>query len=235
MEFVYREVSNCKNRKWPLALLVLAITFTTMSISEAKQPKDCGTVELAQNGTPYPVLCPDGSPNSNAYEFIADSRLLGLSKGASAAKIKDVICEELYNSTNQIEIAIYSYVFALNDWQGKRISPDSLSNNIMNGSFCVENSGTKSSSKSTLGDSPISPPKNIKSLDDLNEWTSGVREGARTLFEGEAFGLVGKSNTSVQKFCSKFVKFNLSKEYFSRIFWSSVFKKGFFAGCTFAN
>ena len=180
MEFVHREVSNCKNRKWPLALLVLAITFTTMSISEAKQPKDCGTVELAQNGTPYPLLCPDGSPNSNAYEFIADSRLLGLSKGASAAKIKDVICNELYNSTNQIEIAIYSYVFALNDWQGSRISPDSLGNKIINGSYCAEDSGTKSSAKSTLGDSPISPPKNIKSLDDLNEWTNGVREGART-------------------------------------------------------
>jgi hypothetical protein len=107
---------------------------------QEKTPKNCGKVLLAQDGNPSPVVCPDGSPNSNAKAVlkVSNPEVMALTKSASSAQIVQALCGDFANSSIPLLTSAYSYQYALFDWKGKRNSPDQYANNLVaNSNFCA--------------------------------------------------------------------------------------------------
>ena len=107
---------------------------------QEKAPKKCGNVLYEQDGNPYPVVCPDGSPNSNAKAVLKASNpnVMALTKSASSAQIVQALCGDFTNSSVSILTSAYSYQYALFDWKGKHSSPDQYATSLaMNSKFCA--------------------------------------------------------------------------------------------------
>ena len=127
------------------------LSHQTIEIAYAKNPINCGVVQIAQNGTPNPVLCPNGSPNSNAKKILTslNPKVMKLKKTSSNSEIIQTICSDQENSSNQIIFNAYQYQYSFFDWAGKRLDPSTMLNNLItDDNFCLTSKQSSPSNSS---------------------------------------------------------------------------------------
>jgi hypothetical protein len=231
-----------RRKKIYVALCTLSLSLSFCVPSYAVTPKSCGKVESAQNGNPFPVLCSDGSPNSEATVILKRDapKIMGLLSTSINQDIKYAICSEIKHSTVPIEISAYSYVYSLYNWKGgARTPPDELQAELSSNDFCpsapyVSPSPTPIKNKKSNLIRYIKPLSEFKTLNDINDYEFGFKEGLSSQYEylsGVPFDTKGLNELSI-KFCNRNIFFNISWNYVSKLFWSEAKKAGFYDGCT---
>ncbi len=149
--------------KTKLLSRILIVTLLSMfsnftGVANAKSEVFCEPIQILQNGTPYPVLCSDGSPNLNAKKplKLVAKELMRLNSISTATKVQKAICADLSKgSTFAIEMAAYDYVYALFDWNTKWIDSQEILDLLVNDKFCA----TEPISKSQVDTKPSNSKK----------------------------------------------------------------------------
>jgi hypothetical protein len=116
-------------RSLSLILVLTILGSTPVELAHATGAKSCGKVLTAQNGNPYPILCSNGSPNSNAKKVLTTlaPRVMALAKSSTATSLILALCGDMKRSSIAIETSAYTYQFASYNWAGVFVSPDGLS------------------------------------------------------------------------------------------------------------
>ncbi len=230
-------------RKLLFITLPLILCLSTAPASYGASPKSCGAIQTKENGTPYPVVCSDGSPNSNATSEVMKMSpyLMKLSRSASDSAIKTAICKDLAagTATNSHEMASYEYQYALYDWEGLKDSSQKIWDSLAADTYCpstpyVSHSSTPIKNKKSNLIRYVKPLSEFKTLNDINDYEIGLQEGISSQYEylsGIPFDTKGLNELSV-KFCNKNIFFNISWNYVSKLLWSEAKKAGFYEGCT---
>ncbi|MBO0825477.1 MAG: hypothetical protein J2P27_16740 [Actinobacteria bacterium] len=85
----------------------------------ALRAESCQRISYGADGSPSPVLCPDGHPNAYAAPALksAAPQMLSLGQSATLYQVETVECTDLSaGSTKPIEEQAYKYMKALNGW-----------------------------------------------------------------------------------------------------------------------
>ncbi len=112
-----------------LATTAVALAVCGLSIAPASAitPVACGKPVAAANGTPGPVLCPGGAPNSEMRGWLVKSapHVMALKAVTTDAQIREAACSDvaLVNATGPLVTDAYTYQFARYNWKGKHLKP----------------------------------------------------------------------------------------------------------------
>lgn len=121
-----------------ISISVIAAVLAVGSLAapaQALSTSTCGRVQIYQNGTVGPVLCPNGHPNARVLKYLRANTPHMMALGAKArwAQIQYAACADAPNSTLPMLGDAYTYLYARYNWRGRNVSPATFDRRIIDG------------------------------------------------------------------------------------------------------